>query len=344
MTFIWPHMLWLLLALPAPVIVYALILRRNRKMAGRLAGLSLLRTAIGAGGMRRHVPPLLLLAALATLTLAIARPAAFLTLPSQRGIIILTMDVSGSMRAKDIEPSRIVAARNAAKAFVTAQPPDTRVGLVAFSSTAMLVQTPTSDRDAALAAIDQLRPQRYTAVGSGLLVALKAVFPEMPFDLVDDSPFMRRGAALGSAPKLTPPDIAPVPPGSYKSAAIVLLSDGQSNVGADPVEVARLAADRGVRVFTVGFGTPEGTTLDLGGFAMVVKLDEEMLKRVVDMTHGTYARASTETELKNIYQSITTQLVMERQKTEVTALLVAVAGIISVLSAGLSLYWFGRII
>jgi Ca-activated chloride channel family protein len=337
-------MLWLLLALPAPVAVYVLMLRRNRKLARRYAGLSMVRAAIGgSGGFRRHVPPFLFFLALATLTLSIARPAAFVTLPSERGVIILTMDVSGSMRAKDVEPSRIVAARNAAKAFVTAQPPSTRVGLVAFSSNAMLVQTPTSDRDEAIAAIDQLRPQRYTAIGSGIMVALKAIFPDIPFDLVDDSPFMRRGIALNTEPKPVQPDFQPVPPGSYKSAAIVLLSDGQSNVGADPVEAARQAADRGVRVFTVGFGTPEGTTLDLGGFAMLVKLDEETLKKIADMTRGTYARATTETELKNIYQAITTQLVMERQKTEITALVAAGAAILAVFSAALSLLWFGRI-
>ena len=346
MTFFWANMLWLGLVLPVLVLAYLVILRRKHKSALRYANLGLVKEAVTAGPrFRRHIPPLLFLFALAMLVLAIARPAAVVTLPSQRETIVLAMDVSGSMRARDVDPRRIAAAQAAARDFVKDQPSNARLGLVAFSSSAMLMQPPTLDRDEVLASIDRLQPQRFTAVGSGILVALKAIFPDAQFDLgVPYSRRDRRGVPLGEVRDAAPVPVAPVAPGSFKSAVIILMSDGQTNTGADPIEAARMAANRGIRVFTVGFGTADGGVVNFDGRRVHVQLDEATLKEIADITRATYFHAGSEADLKEIYKSLTTQFVMETEKTEVTGLFAGIAAIFAVAAAVFSLLWFGRIV
>ena len=343
MTFLWMQMLWLLAIVPALIGLYWLLMRRKKKVALRYASLTMVKEAMSAKtSFKRHIPPLLFLVALTLMIVSIARPAAVVTLPSERSTVILAMDVSGSMRATDVDPTRITAAQKAAKEFVEAQPSFTSVGIVAFAATAMLVQSPTHNREDTLAAIDRFQTQRGTAVGSGIMVSLRTIFPDIIFDeLAGQSG--RKGSPLGGPVEGDKPPAAPVPPGSYKSAVIVLLSDGQTNAGPDPIESARAAADRGVRIFTVGFGTKEGTVLGFGGRSMRVQLDEDTLKKVADMTRGSYFHAGTETDLKTVYRNIATQLVMERQKTEITALFSAAACAVALLSAFLSLLWFNRI-
>ena len=270
MTFLWPDMLWLLLSVPALVAGYILLVRRKKKAALRYANLSIMKEAMGAGHrFRRHIPPLLFLAALAVMIAAVARPAAVITLPSQHETVILAMDTSGSMRATDVEPSRIAAAQAAARAFVADQPRHTRIGVVAFAGTASVVQAPTQNREEILAAIDRFQLQRATAIGSGILVSLKTIFPDAEFDLrswnprADSLRDSGRGVLPDQAEDPKKPAFKPVAPGSYTSAVIILLTDGQSNVGPNPIEAARMAADRGVRIFTVGVGTAEGWVLQL---------------------------------------------------------------------------------
>ena len=197
MTFAWPHLLWLLLAVPLVVAVYVMLLRRKRKSALKYASLMLIRDAQGAGRFRRHAPPLLFLAALILMIVAVARPAAVVTLPSAHETVILAMDVSGSMRATDVKPSRIVASQEAARAFVADQPRTTRIGVVSFAATASVVQSPTHSREDILAAIDRFQLQRGTAIGSGILVSLKTIFPDAEFDLRSFNP--RRDAAKAAA-------------------------------------------------------------------------------------------------------------------------------------------------
>ena len=354
MTFLWPEALWLLALVPLLVAAYFLILKRKRKTALRYASLTMVKEAMGTGmRFRRHVPPLLFLIALIAMITAVARPAAVVRLPSQHETIILSLDVSGSMRAKDVEPDRITAAQVAAKAFVTEQPRSTRVGIVAFAGTASLVQPPTQNREDLFAAIDRLQLQRATAIGSGILVALKAIFPDVDFDLRASNPRLNSAASRlpgspGSQPGLTrEPDKAaakPVPPGSYKSAAIILLSDGQATTGPDPIEAARMAAERGVRVFTVGVGTPNGEILVGEGWSMRVRLDEETLKQIANLTGAEYFYAGTAVDLKKIYQSLNSRFVMEKKETEITAFFAA-AGALTVLLAGLlSMLWFNRVL
>jgi len=343
-TFLWPEALWLLAALPLLVAAYLLLLRRRKKAALRYASLNLVRDALGAGTrLRRHVPPLVFLVALAAMIVASARPVGFVTLPSQYRTIILAMDVSGSMRAMDVEPNRLAAAQAAAKAFVAEVPHNTRIGVVSFAGTASVVQAPTQSRDDVLAAIDRFQLQRGTAIGSGIVVALATIFPDAGIDvgslIYGRDRDARRGVARDPRKEFTP-----VPPGSHASAAIILLTDGQRTTGPDSLEAARMAADRGVRVFTVGIGTTGGEVIGFEGWSMRVRLDEETLKKIANITLGEYFYAGSAADLKKVYQTLNSRVVMERKQTEITALFAAAAAAAALVAAALSLLWFNRIL
>jgi len=346
-TWLWPEMLWLLVLVPVLVGAYVILLRRKQKSALRYASLSVMKDALGASHrLRRHVPPLMFLAAFTLMILAIARPAAVVTLPSQHETVILSMDVSGSMRATDVKPSRIAAAQDAARAFVAEQPKSTRIGVVSFAATASVVQSPTHSREDILAAIERFQLQRGTAVGSGILVALKMIFPDAEFDLRSSNPRRdaTRASPLDPAKATDKSDTKTVPPGSYSSAAIILLTDGQTTTGPDPIESARIAADRGVRVYTVGIGTPGGETIGSEGWSMRVRLDEQALKTIANVTQGEYFYAGTATDLQKIYKNLNTKLFFEQRETEVSALFAAAAAVLALVSGLLSLLWFNRIL
>jgi len=345
--FLWPEALWLLVVLPLLVGVYVWLLRRKRKSAVRYANLGMIKEAMGAGSkVRRHVPPALLFLALAALAVAMARPVAIVTLPTQKQTIVMALDASGSMRAKDVEPSRLVAMQNAAKQFVAEASPRTKIGIVTFAATATLVQPPTDDREAAIAAIDRIQLQRATATGSGLIVSLATIFPDAGFD-VSTAVFGRdapRSGPIGGAKKDPKKDFKPAEPGSYSGAVVILLTDGQRTTGPDPIEIAKMAADRGVRVFTVGFGTTSGEIIGFEGWSFRVRLDEETLKTVAQMTRGEYFYAGTAADLKKVYQTLNSRLSLEKKETEVGALLSGIAALFAMLSGLLSLLWFNRIL
>jgi len=350
MSFLWPEMLLLLLAVPALVGAYVLVLRRKRKGAVRFASLSLMKQAMGPGQrFRRHIPPLLFLLAVIAAVIAIARPTAVITLPSQQQTIVLAMDVSLSMGAKDVDPNRLTAAQAAAKAFVEDYPPETRIGIVAFGATASLVQTPTQNREDLLAAIDRFQLQRGTATGSALYVALATLFPDAGIDL--ESLVFKGGLSRNPAPGnrvVAPPkadkkETKPVAPGSYASGVIILLSDGRRTTGPDPLEAAKLAADHGVRVFTVGFGTKEGGVIGFEGWSVYVRLDEETLKAVAEITRGEYFHAGTAADLKKVYEKLNSRLVLEKKETEITFLFAAAAALLLLAASALSLLWFNRL-
>jgi Ca-activated chloride channel family protein len=348
MSFIWPDLLWLLPLVPALVAGYVFLVRRRKKAALRYASLSLVREALGPGrSWRRHVPPILFLLALTSMLLAVARPSAVVTLPSHHDTVILAIDVSGSMRATDVLPNRLVAAQAAARAFVAEQPRRTRIGVVAFAGTAAVVQAPTSNREEILAAIDRFQVQRATAIGSAILVSLKVIFPDIEFDLRSSDPRPdagKMGAPLSPGGEPARPPFQPVPPGSHESAVIILLTDGRTTTGPDPVESARMAAERGVRVFTVGVGTKEGGTLSYEGWSMRVSLDEESLKAIAATTRGEYYHAATAADLMKVYQRLNAHVVMEKKETEVTALFAAAALVFALASAVLSVLWYHRIL
>ncbi|MCJ0765291.1 VWA domain-containing protein [Variovorax terrae] len=348
MNFLWPQFLWLLLALPLLVLLYLWLMRRKKKLALRYASLSIVREAMGpAQSIRRHIPPFLFLLALAAMLLAASRPLAVMTLPSQQETIILAMDVSGSMRATDVQPSRIVAAQNAAKAFLAELPRPVKVGIVAFAGSAQVAQGPTINREDLVAAIDRFQLQRGTAIGNGIVLSLATLFPDAGIDLATlgsgrDRP---RGLALDQAGKEPPKkEFVPVAPGSYASAAIILLTDGQRTTGVDSLEAAKMAADRGVRVYTVGIGTVDGETIGFEGWSMRVRLDEETLKGIASRTQAEYFYAGTAADLKKVYETLRSRLTVEKKETEVSALLALAAALLALLSAGLSLLWFNRIL
>jgi Ca-activated chloride channel family protein len=349
MSFLWPELLWFLLVLPMLVALYILALRRKKKLALRYASLSLVKDALGAGNrIRRHIPPVLMLCAIAALLVAVGRPLAIVTLPSQQETIILAMDISGSMRAKDVEPNRLVAAQNAARAFVNELPRYTRIGVVAFAGTASLVQAPTLSREDVIAAIDRFQLQRGTATGSGILVSLATLFPDGGFDVstaIYGSEGERRGKPIDAPQKKEKEkaDVRPVAPGSYTSAAIILLSDGQRTTGPDPIEIAKRAAERGVRIFTVGIGTVDGEVIGFEGWSFRARLDEETLRAVANITQAEYFYAGTASDLKKVYQSLNSRIVLQTKETEITALFAAVGAALAVLAAFLSLLWFNRI-
>jgi Ca-activated chloride channel family protein len=347
MTFLWPELLWLLLILPLLVVLYIWLLRRKSKSAVRYANLGMIKEAMGVGSkFRRHVPPALFLLAMAALIAGMARPVATVTLPTQKQTIVMALDASGSMRAKDVEPSRLVAMQNAAKQFVADASPRTKIGIVTFAATASLVQPPTDDREAISAAIDRIQLQRATATGSGLIVSLATLFPDAGFD-VSTALFGRdapRNAPIGEAKKDPKKDFKPVAPGSYSNAVIILLTDGQRTTGPDPIEIAKLAADRGVRVYTVGFGTTSGEVIGFEGWSFRVRLDEETLKTVATMTQGEYFHAGSAADLKKVYATLNSRLSMEKKETEVTALLSGLAALFAMAAGVLSLLWFNRIL
>jgi Ca-activated chloride channel homolog len=333
-SFQWPEALWLGLALPLLVALYLYLLKRKKKFALRYSSLALVREAMTAPSWRRHVPPALMLLALAALIVAVARPSATLTLPSTHETVILAMDVSGSMRASDVEPTRLAAAQAAAKAFIGDQPDSVRIGIVAFAGTATVAQAPTRNKEDLYAAIDRFQLQRATAIGSAIIVSLATLFPDGGYDV----------ASFSYEKKKPPANYKPVPPGSYTSAVIILLTDGQRTTGPDSVMAARLAADRGVRIFTVGVGTPEGKIVGFDGWSMHVRLDEETLRAIADLTRGEYFYAGSAPDLKKIYQTMNSRLVMETKKTEVGAFFSAGAALLVLLAAGLSLAWFNRVV
>ena len=347
-TFLWPQFLWLLLAVPLLVLLYLWLLRRKKKLALRYASLSIVKEAMGTSqSIRRHIPPVLFLLAITAMLFAASRPFAVVSLPMTQETIILAMDVSGSMRATDVKPNRLVAAQNAAKAFLTELPRNVKVGIVAFAGSAQVVQPPTLSREDLVAAIDKFQLQRATAIGSALVVSLAELFPDEGIDLsaiTYGNQQRPRGVALDQSPKKEKKEFVPVAPGSYSSAAIILLTDGQRTTGVDTMEASKMAADRGVRVYTVGVGTVDGETIGFEGWSMRVRLDEATLKAVATQTQAEYFYAGSAETLKKVYEKLSSRLTLEKKETEISGLMALVAAVLAITSAGLSLLWFNRIL
>jgi Ca-activated chloride channel homolog len=368
MRFEWPISLWLFALLPVLAAFYWYALRRKRKEAVAYSSLSLLKAAMGRRqSLRRHLPPLLLGLALIPLILAIARPSTTFTLPSDQVTVVLAMDVSLSMRATDMKPNRITAAKEAAKAFVAELPRSIKVGIVAFAGTATVVQTPTDNREDLVAAIDAFQLQRGTATGSALMVALNLLRPDTGIDLESalfgkdfrrgmesqgligegsskDGDRSRPGSKRSGAEAIGRPpgsvkEFLPVAPGSYNNGAIILLSDGRRTTGVDPVVAAKQAADRGVKVFTVGFGSRDPNANANDEWSYYLRLDEEALKQMAGITKADYQHAGSSADLRKVYEGFNTKFSMERRETEVSALLSALAALLILLAAFLSLRW-----
>lgn len=361
MGFIWPSLLWLLLVVPLLIAAYVLLLRRKKKAAVRYASLALVRDAVLPGQtVRRHLPPALFITAIAAALFALSRPTAVLMLPSEYMTLILAMDVSRSMLAADIKPNRITAAQAAAATFVKELPRAVRLGIVSFAGTAFVVQAPTDKQDELTAAIERFSLQRGTATGSGLLLALATLFPDDGIDLEQalyggwgggggwgGTGFGRRSGAASldqqRKDKAEKKPFKAVPPGSYANGGIILMSDGRRTHGPDPLEVAKMAADRGVRVYTIGFGTQNGAEIPgMGGWSFWATLDDKTLKQVAAMTGGEYFHADSGTNLAKVYETLSARFALERRETEISALLGALAAMLLIAAGTLSMLWNRR--
>ncbi len=329
MSFDWPWMLLLLLLVPLLIRGYRALLARRAARRTQLAALGLV--AIDSSrtsrlGRRQHAPPSLFLAALVVLLVALARPQATVAKPHFEGTVVLAIDVSGSMAAKDATPSRLEAAKSAARTFVGKQPSAIRVGVVAFGGSGVITQRPTTDRPSVISAIDRLQPQGDTGVGRGLQAALSAISGKpLRLDDVD-------GSLEASGPDL----------GYFRSAAVVLMTDGENTSDPDPVKVAGVASTAGVRVYPVGFGTAQGTVLDIGGFQVATALNDSVLREIAATTGGSYA--SAQDSLAGINARVPRSFTISAVRTDVTAVFCLAAGLLLLAGMCLSLAWFGRVI
>jgi Ca-activated chloride channel family protein len=330
-------MLALLLLLPAGAWLYREIGRRRARRAGSLAGVGGIVTAGGRGArLRTRVPAVLFLAALAAMVVALARPTGTVGLPVEKGTVVLAFDVSGSMAATDLAPTRMDAAKAAAIDFVGHQRAGIAIGIVAFSDSGVAVQTPSTDRDTVIAAIHRLAPEKGTALAQGIDAALKAIAVAEAGPNVDY--YTNRSPAPTASP--TP---APVPPASHGSAVIVLLTDGENNERPDPLTSAQAAANLGIRIDAVGIGSAAGSDLDLNGFHVHSQLNEDLLREVATTTGGSYYAADSAAELKAIYDTLDPTLVVEAQSIELTAVVAGFSLVLVMLGAVASLAWLGRL-
>jgi Ca-activated chloride channel homolog len=344
MFFLWPQYLWFLLALPVLPAVYVWLLRRRGKPAVRYSSLGVVRAAAAPRHWRRHVPPALLLLACSGLLFAAARPAAQVPLPWARASIMLAMDVSLSMRVTDVKPTRMEAAQEAAKLFLRDLPKNIEVGLVTFAGSSQVAQRATLDRESLVTAIDAFQMQMHTAVGNAIVLCLAELFPDQGIDVgeITFGSSRRQGRSLDDKAKPPPKQITPVAPGSYNSAAIVLLTDGRRTTGIDTLEAAKMAADRGVRIYVVGLGTT-GDAATPEGMPIYMQLDEPTLREVARMTGGEYHHAGTAEQLRSVYENLGSRLQVQTRETELTGLLALFSAVLALAAAGLSVLWFGRI-
>lgn len=346
-TVLWPRLLWLLALLPILAVLYIRLAEKKRRSLAMLPGLwhSPAPPAKGAA-LRRSIPLILLLIGLFLLLAAVSRPQAIMTLPLAHKDIILAIDTSGSMRAADVAPDRLTAAKNAARAFIEQLPSRTRVGIVTVAGNATLIQSPTSNREDLIKAIERVQLQRGSALGSGIYVSLATLLPDAGINveqLIQGFPDFRRQWAV-SEPDGAGKEQKPPPPGSNRSAVIVLLSDGENNFGPEPLAAANLAAEHGVRIHTVGIGSIEGIPLTVGGWSMRVSLDEETLRKIAEITLGEYYTAGSAQDLRRIHEHLSTRIAISRASTvEITAFFVVIGALLLAISALCSMLWFSRV-
>lgn len=314
-----PQLGWLFLTLLALLVGYVWRQRRQRKFALRYASLELVRSSGASRGWRRHVPPLLFLASLGAMVAVLMQPTILVREPSDEAVVIVTLDISASMWANDLFPNRMEAAKEAAQMFVDELPPKMRVGVVSFSETSYLNQVPTTNRKLIQDAIKKLQPRSGTAIGNGLITSLDALYGGMGGEL----PLTSRG--------------------TFAPAIIVLLTDGENTDGPSPLEVVGQAVDRGVRVYTIGIGSPQSTTVQIGSSTLRARLDEDTLREIANLTDARYYNASTEKDLRSVYQNLTTQLVTRLQPESVSFIFLAVAFVLGVTAMMFSVVWSSRL-
>jgi len=354
MALLWPEYLALLGLIPILIGFYIWILRRRRRFAVRYSSLSLVRDAMPRHSwLRRHLPFILFLLALSSLMLALTRPVAVVTVPTTNTTVILAIDASRSMCSTDIAPSRLEAAKSAATEFIQSQKSNTQIGIVVFAGFAAIIQPPTTDQEVLMDAVQSIEVGRRTAIGSGIAKSIDAI-AEINRNILpsDDS------NTTGTLP-------TPVPKGAYAPAIIVVLTDGVSNVGPLPMDAAQQAADRGIRVYTIGFGTDANESIpncgrgsqgggnafgngggnpfggngggNFGGFRRGI--DEDTLKQVADLTGGAYYPAATARELQHVFQNLPVNLIVQHETMEISVVCAALGALLAILAIALSFAW-----
>lgn len=331
MKFLWPSALFLLVSLPLLVLLYFWMQRRRRRFAVRYSSLSLVRQAVPAQSrLRRYLPLALFLLAFAGVVVGLARPVAVTRVPAGRATVMLAIDVSRSMLQTDIAPSRIEAAKQAALDFVQSQQDNNQIGIVAFAGFAQLVQPPTTEAEELEAAIMSLTTGRGTAIGSGIVSAMDTI-----------AEYNTSVAPMTHA-DTDPIQVTPVPEGQFVPDIIVLLTDGVATTGPDPLEMAQAAADRGVRVYTIGFGTAAGSQIpgnDFNRRGFRRGIDEATLKSIADLTEGKYYAASSAMELQEVFKSLPTYLSLREETTEISVFFAGLAALLVIFAVLLAQLW-----
>jgi len=367
-SFTWPLALLSLLAVPVLLGAYVWQLRKRRKQAVRFSSVALIKAALPKrSGWKRHVPVGLFLASIAGLGVASARPQTSLKVPLNRTSIILALDVSRSMCATDVQPNRLTVAQEAARNFVKSQDSSTRIGIVAFAGFAELVVPPTTDKKQLVQAIDNLTTARGTVIGAATLKAIDALAAVNP----DVRPIDAATNSAAGGPATPPDDTAPITKpadGSYVPDIVVLLTDGANTRGIDPIEAAKQAVDRHVRVYTIGFGTTNPTSMvctsaqlggeafdqgfgggggfprdpggqNAGGGRSFLVIDEPTLTKVAEMTGGTFHKAEDAAQLREVFQNLPKQISLQKKNQEISAVFAAIGAALGVAALTLSLLW-----
>lgn len=347
MTFLWPSMLLALLAVPLVVGLYLAIHRKRHSRAANFFSVQPSRSQ--APGDRRHIPAGLFLTSLVIILVALARPQAEVKLPRVEGTVMLVFDVSASMRAEDVEPSRMEAAKTAAREFVLSQPETIKIGIVSFSSSGFTVQAPTNDPNLLLAAINRLQPTSGTSLGQGILAALHTiavdaglVAEEQP---TPEAPSTAEGPPQDSQQQMRADDrlLDQLPEGPYPPSVIVLISDGENNQSIDPLRAANAAAEREVRIDALGFGTTAGADIEVDGFIIHTVMDETTLQLITQAAGGAYYATQNEQDPQAVYANLVPRLVVKPELMEITALFVGASILLLLLGGLLSMFWFNRL-
>ena len=324
MPFVWPWVLLSLIAIPVCVIAYLRLQQRRGRDAAGLGTLGVVREGTSStAGRRRHIAPIIFLIGIALLAIASARPVLTLPLPRMEGTVVLAFDVSASMAAEDVEPTRMDAAKEVARYLVDRRPAGARIGAVAFGEGGLVVQPPTDDDEALYATINRLVPQSGTSLGRGILTALDLVSPDSGTGSENEAPAQEAMRALAPA-------------------VIVLLTDGENTEQPEPLEVAQMAIERGVRVHTVGLGTSEGTVIEVDGFNLFTSLNEPVLEEIALLTEGIYFKIEDADNVPSVYKKLETEFIVEPREVEVTSALGGVSALLLLVGSALSLLWFGR--
>jgi len=337
MSFIWPSLLFSLALIPAGMLLYRFLDRRRRRRLSTYGGPALAQRTAGRARVRDRIPGVLLLCGLVVLSVALARPQAVVALPQEQGMVVLAFDVSASMAATDLQPTRMEAAKAAAKDFVAREPSGVTIGVVAFSDSGVSVQTPTADQSTVISAIDRLTPQRGTSLAQGIVDSLKVIA------VAEAGPYANNYYTNPSAGASPTPSPTPVPAGTHAPASIVLLSDGENNESPDPIAAAQTAADQGVRIYTIGVGSAAGTTVTVSGFQEHTQLDQATLESIAQTTGGTYFAATDTAQLHTVYDNLDTAVVIQPQMTEITSIFAGVSLALLIGGAMTSLLWLGRL-